>query len=285
MTQSIFKDLWNKMFYSGSRLYLFIGINVLVFLLLSFLKLEYLFTKSTSLSSWLQSQLSVPSNPAEMLIRPWTVFTYMFTHVEIFHFLFNMLVLYWFGRIFEDFLNARQFTFAYLAGGLFGGLLFIVFYNIFPGYAGEKYNSELLGASGSVMAIVFATATLVPDYSIRMLFFGDVRIKYLALIYLVFDIIGLSGLNAGGSIAHLGGALLGFVFIRQLQQGGDWSKLFQQRKKLKVVKNTGAKYVKKTVKVSEQEVIDEILDKISHSGYDSLTKEEKEQLFKASNKE
>lgn len=273
------------MFYSGSRLYLFIGINVLVFLLLSFLKLEYLFTKTTSLSSWLQSQLSVPSNPEEMLLKPWTVFTYMFAHVEIFHFLFNMLVLYWFGKIFEDFLNARQFTFAYLAGGLFGGLLFVVFYNIFPGYASEKYNSELIGASGGVMAIVFATATLVPDYSIRMLFFGDVRIKYLALIYLVFDIIGLSGLNAGGSIAHLGGALLGFVFIRQLQKGGDWSKLFQQRKKLKVVKDTGSQYVKKTVKVSEQELIDEILDKISHSGYDSLTKEEKEQLFKASNKE
>lgn len=285
MKQSIFKELWNKAFYSGSRLYLFIGINVLVFLLLNFLKLEYLFTKDTAASKWLQLQLSVPSYPMEMLVKPWTVLTYMFAHVEIFHFLFNMLVLYWFGKIFEDFLNARQFTFTYLAGGLFGALLYIVFYNVFPAYEADKFNSVLIGASGSVMAIVFATATLVPDYSIRLLLFGDVRIKYLALIYLVIDIIGLTGLNAGGSIAHLGGALLGFIFIKQLQKGDDWSKLLQPRKKLKVVKDTGAKFVKKPVRVSEQEIIDEILDKISHSGYDSLTKEEKEQLFKASNKE
>lgn len=275
------------MFHSGSRLYLFIGINIIIFLLLGLLRLEYLFTRSVSASQWLQLQLSVPASLEELLYKPWTIATYMFTHVELFHILFNMLVLFWFGRIFEDFLNTNQFTFTYLAGGLFGAVLFIAFYNTFPAFEDEKVNSVLLGASGSVMAIVAATATLVPDYSIRLLFFGDVRIKYIALVYIVIDIIGMTSLNAGGSIAHLGGALLGFIFIKQLQAGNDWSKILQKRTRLRVVKNNSAS--KTTIgnsnRIPEQELIDAILDKISQSGYDSLTKHEKEQLFKASNKE
>ena len=272
------------MFYSGSRVYLFIGINVIVFLILGLLKLEWLFTRDTAISNWLRDQLSVPALPEQLLYKPWTVVTYMFTHTELFHFSFNMLVLYWFGRIFEDFLNGKQFTFIYLAGGLFGALLFLLFYNIFPAFAEMKYGSILLGASGSVMAIVVAIATLVPDYSIRLLLFGDVRLKYLALILVLIDVISIAGSNPGGSIAHLGGALLGFIFIKQLQNGNDWSKIFQQRKRLKVVKNSGTPPLNSS-RVPEQELIDQILDKISRSGYNSLTQQEKEQLFKASNKE
>lgn len=286
MRQSIFKELWNKMFYSGSRLYLFIGINTIVFLVLGLLRLEWLFNKSVFISEWLKVQLSVPGYYGDVLFKPWTVITYMFTHEELFHFIFNMLVLYWFGKIFEDFLNKKQFTFTYLAGGLFGALLYLVFYAIFPAFEEVRYNSVLLGASGSVMAIVVATATLLPDYSLRLLIFGDVRLKYLALVYVVIDIIGLSGLNPGGSIAHLGGALLGFVFIKQLQAGNDWSKIFQSRRRLKVVKKaSGSTTTITNSRVPEQELIDQILDKISRSGYESLTKQEKEQLFKASNKE
>ena len=284
MRQSIFKELWNKMFYSGSRVYLFIGINVIVFLILGLLKLEWLFTRDTAISNWLRDQLSVPALPEQLLYKPWTVVTYMCTHTELFHFFFNMLVLYWFGRIFEDFLNGKQFTFIYLAGGLFGALLFLLFYNNFPAFAEMKYGSILLGASGSVMAIVVAIATLVPDYSIRLLLFGDVRLKYLALILVLIDVISIAGSNPGGSIAHLGGALLGFIFIKQLQNGNDWSKIFQQRKRLKVVKNSGTPPLNSS-RVPEQELIDQILDKISRSGYKSLTQQEKEQLFKASNKE
>lgn len=285
MKQSIFKELWNKMFYSGSRLYLFIGINTIVFLLLGFLRLEWLITKSVSITEWLIMQLSVPGYYGNALFKPWTVITYMFTHKGLFHFIFNMLILFWFGRIFEDFLNQKQFTFTYLAGGLFGALLYLAFYTIFPAFEEARYHSTLLGASGSVMAIVVATATLLPDYSLRLLFFGDVRLKYLALVYILIDIIGISGMNAGGSIAHLGGALLGFVFIKQLQAGNDWSKIFQRTRRLKLVKTSNTKKTVNTGKVPEQELIDEILDKISQSGYDSLTKQEKEQLFKASNKE
>jgi membrane associated rhomboid family serine protease len=285
MRQSIFKELWNKMFYSGSRLYLFIGINTIVFLVLGLLRLEWLFTKNVFISEWLKVQLSVPGYYGDALVKPWTLLTYMFTHDGLFHFIFNMLVLYWFGRIFEDFLNKKQFTFTYVAGGLFGALLYLAFYSIFPAFEDARYNSVLLGASGSVLAITVAIATLLPDYSIRLLLFGDVRLKFLALAIVLINIIGMSGGNAGGSIAHLGGALLGFIFIKQLQAGNDWSKIFRSRRKLKVVKTSGSRTTVNSSRVPEQELIDQILDKISQSGYESLTKQEKEQLFKASNKE
>ncbi|HEX8376267.1 MAG TPA: rhomboid family intramembrane serine protease [Pedobacter sp.] len=285
MKQSIFKELWNKMFSSGSRLYLFIGINTLVFLILGFLKLEILITKNTAIADWLRVQLSVPGDLYAAVYKPWTLFTYMFTHTGLFHFFFNMLVLYWFGRIFEDYLNARQFTFTYVAGGLVGALLFLLFYNTFPLFETAKYNSILLGASGSVMAIVVAIATLLPDYSVRLLLFGEVRLKYLAMIYVLIDVISLSGSNPGGSLAHLGGALLGFIFIKQLQAGNDWSKILQKRKRLRVVQRKTNATVNVSSRVPEQELIDQILDKISKSGYNSLSPQEKEQLFKASNKE
>lgn len=271
------------MFYSGSRLNLFIGINVIVFVVIGLLKLEWLFTGSPTISTWLVHQLSVPAYPELLLYKPWTVFTYMFTHEEIFHFIFNMLVLFWFGRIFEDFLNSKQFTFIYLAGGLFGAFLYLLSYSIFPALIPQSLHTLLLGASGSVMAIVVATATLLPDYSIRLLFFGDVRLKFLALAYVVLDVILIAGGNPGGSIAHLGGSLLGFIFIKQLQAGNDWSRIFRKRQRLKVVKNTSRTTTIRN-SVPEQELIDEILDKISKSGYESLTPQEKEQLFKASNK-
>ena len=285
MKQSIFKELWNKMFSSGSRLYLFIGINTVVFLILGLLQLIVLVTKNTLVTDWIVSQIAVPGDLYAAVYKPWTLFTYMFVHKEIFHFFFNMLVLYWFGRIFEDYLNARQFTFTYVAGGLVGALLFLLFYNTFPLFETAKYNSILLGASGSVMAIVVGIATLLPDYSVMLLLFGEVRLKYLALIYVLIDILSISGSNPGGSLAHLGGALLGFIFIKQLQNGNDWSKILQKRKRLRVVQRKTNATVNVGSRVPEQELIDQILDKISKSGYNSLSPQEKEQLFKASNKE
>lgn len=287
MNRSLFSELWYKMVHSGSRVNLFIGINAIVFFLLGILYvIEFLFASGLGVHSWLVQNLSLPAYLPALLFKPWTILTYMFLHLDIFHFFFNMLGFYWLGRIFEDFLNQRQLTFTYLAGGLFGAFLFILFYNIFPGFQLALFNSTLLGASASVMAVIVATATLLPDYSIRLLLFGEIRLKFLALIYVLLDVISISGLNAGGAVAHLGGALLGFVFIKQLQAGNDWSKIFHRRKRLKVVRNTTAKVGTITSQsVPDEEIIDQILDKISKSGYDSLTKQEKEQLFKASNKE
>lgn len=283
MNKSLFSELYYKVFQSGNRLYLFIGINVLVFLAINlFAAGEFLFAGNTAGADWLTQQVSMPAYWAAVPYKFWTIITYMFTQRGFFHILFNMLWLYWLGTIFLDFLNKRQFTFTYLAGGTMGGLLYLLAYNTLPVFSRAAENSFLLGSSASVMAIVVATATLVPDFTIRLLFFGAVRLKYLALVYFVLDIIGMGGGNPGGSIAHIGGALLGFIYIKQLNKGNDLSNIIKNKRKLKVVKNT--KGSSTNISVSDQEVIDQILDKISKSGYESLSKTEKEQLFKASKK-
>lgn len=273
------------MFHSGSRLYLFIGINVLIFLILNLVAIpEFLFAKTTSVSAWLELQLSMPAYLPALVYKPWTIITYMFSHKGFFHIFFNMLWLFWMGRIFEEYLNNRQFNFTYLAGGLGGAFLFILFYNIFPAFSDSLPFATLIGASASVMAIVVATATLLPDYTIQLLLFGSVRLKYLAIVYVILDIITMAGGNAGGSIAHLGGAALGYIYILQLRKGNDWSKLFMPRPKLKPIPNRSPKSKSNTVRLPDQDAIDLILDKISKSGYESLTKEEKQQLFNASKK-
>jgi membrane associated rhomboid family serine protease len=284
MNRSIFSDLYYKIFQSGNPLFLFLGINVLVFLLVQLVAVaEFLFTGSTQASKWITINIAMPAYLPDLLYKFWTPLTYMFGHSGVFHILFNMLWLYWLGRIFLDFLNTRQFIFTYLAGGLAGALLFLTVYNVFPVFNPSLQGAVLIGASASVMAVIAATATLLPDYTISLLIIGPVRLKYLALVYFILDLIGIVGTNPGGSIAHIGGALLGFIYIKQLQSGHDLSKMFRKKRKLTIVQKGNP--TAKTSKLPDQEVIDLILDKISKSGYDSLSSKEKEQLFKASNKE
>ncbi|WP_257666597.1 rhomboid family intramembrane serine protease [Parapedobacter tibetensis] len=283
MKTSLFSDLWHKAFHSGNPLYLFIAINILVFVVVNALSLvTALGVTDMPLSAYLSAWLQLPASVSSWLYKPWTIVTYMFTQQGFFHLLFNMLWLFWLGIIFLDFLKKRQFIFVYLAGGLVGGLLYLLAYNLIPVFKADAYRTVLIGSSASVSAVVFATATLLPDYSIRMLFFGNVKLKYLALAFIVIDVLAIAGLNAGGSIAHIGGALLGVVYIKQLQNGNDWSLILRQRKKrkLRVVRNDTP--TQEEPLVPNQEVIDRILDKISQSGYESLTKAEKEALFKAS---
>lgn len=283
MNKSIFSELYFKAFRSGNPIYLFIGINILVFIAINAFTLgEFLSGRHGLASSWILRHVSVPASFNEIPAKFWTIFTYMFVQKDFFHILFNMLWLYWLGQIFMDFLNKKQFIFTYLSGGIAGATLYLLAYNLIPVFAEGASKSILLGSSASVMAIVVATATLVPDYTIRLLFFGNVKLKYLALAYFLLDILSMSGANPGGSIAHIGGAIMGFFFIKQLQAGNDFSKLFEKKSKLKVVKNTTSKNSKNDF--ADQAIIDSILDKISKSGYESLSKEEKEQLFKASKK-
>lgn len=285
MNKSIGSELWYKMVHSGSRLYLFIGINVIIFVILGLTAAaEFLFTRGTPLADWLTRQLAMPAYLPNLAEKFWTPLTYMFTQREFFHFIFNMLWLYWMGRIFEDFLNKQQFTFTYLAGGLAGALIYIVSYYAFPALRDNLEGAIILGSSASVSAIVIATATLVPDYTISLLFFGMVRLKYLAIAFILLDLLMIAGPNAGGNISHLGGALLGFVYIKQLRSGNDWSRIFKKRGRLRVIKNKKASGSHSQSNVPDQETIDRILDKISQSGYDSLSRQEKEQLFKASKK-
>ncbi len=284
MKRSLFGDLWHKAFRSGNPLYLFIAINILVFVVVNLLSLiTALGFTSINLSGYLLSWLQLPASVSAWLYKPWTIVTYMFTQQGLFHALFNMLWLFWLGMIFLDFLKKRQFVFVYLAGGLVGGALYLLAYNLVPVFKAEAFRTVMIGASASVSAVVFATATLLPDYTIRMLFFGNVRLKYLALAFIIIDVLAIAGLNAGGSIAHIGGALFGYIFIKRLQNGDDWSRMLGRQKKqrrLRVVRNESPAYEEPLV--PNQEVIDRILDKISQSGYESLTKAEKEALFKAS---
>lgn len=282
MNKSLFSELYYKVFQSGNPLFLFIGINVIVFLAINlFAAGEFLAGGNGGGSQWMVSMLSMPAYYEALPFKFWTIFTYMFTQKGFFHLLFNMLWLYWLGLIFLDFLNKRQFIFTYLAGGLMGAALYLLAFNFIPALSGNVQNSILLGSSASVMAVVVATATLVPNFTIQLLLLGSVKLKYLALAYFVLDLVGI-GSEPGGSIAHIGGAILGFVYIRQLNGGTDFSTIFKRKSKLKVVKNKQAETRQLTI--PDQEAIDRILDKISQSGYDSLTKGEKEQLFKASKK-
>ena len=285
MKRSWIGDLWYKAFRTGNPLYALIAINVVVFLGLGILSLIRAFgITDIPLSAYVVSWLQLPASIGGWLHKPWTLVTYMFTQEGLFHILFNMLWLFWIGIIFLDFLKKRQFMFVYFAGGLVGGVLYLLTYNLIPSLRQEALNTVMIGSSASVSAVIFATATLLPDYTIRLLLFGNVKLKYLALVFLALDILALNGMNMGGNIAHIGGALLGFVYIKRLQSGQDWSRVFEKKRRkrqLRVVRNDIPLPPEEPL-VPNQEVIDRILDKISQSGYDSLTKAEKEALFKAS---
>lgn len=285
MNNNLLKDLKYKVFQSGNPAFFYIGINVLIFVAFALVNVPFFLSGNggATYQGWIREYLGFPADIAKLPIRFYTILTYQFFHDGFLHLLFNMLWLFWMGKIFLDFLKPRQFHFVYLAGGFAGALFFLLAYNVFPVFAGVLSGATVIGSSAAVMAIVVATATLVPDYSIRLLFLGDVKLKYLALGYVALDLIGIATTDAGGSFAHLGGAVFGFVYIKLLQNGKDWSKLFRRKSKLKVVKNDfSAPAAKRTVEMVHQDEIDRILDKISKSGYDKLSKTEKETLFKAS---
>lgn len=287
---TLWKDIQYKLLKSGNKLSLLIGINVIVYLGINIVAvIEQLFTGfgNSAVLAYTNEYLLLPASLPKLLYRFWTPFTYMFMHAGIFHILFNMLWLYWMGQIFEEYLGNKRTIGLYLFGGLAGGLLFIACYNLIPAFTSVNAaaTSVVVGASASVMAIIIATATLLPNYTIQLILIGPVKLKWIALFYIVIDFLGIAGANAGGEIAHLGGALFGFIYIKQLQRGHDWiggiNKLFEPKPKMKVVNNNGTP--RKTSGAPRQEDVDRILDKISGSGYDSLTRQEKETLFRASN--
>ncbi|RFZ81773.1 rhomboid family intramembrane serine protease [Mucilaginibacter terrenus] len=288
---ALWKDIQYKMLRSGNKLTLLIGINVIVFLVINVTSvIEQLFTGfgNSVIKSFTDEYLLLPSYLPKLLYRFWTPFTYMFMHAGVLHILFNMLWLYWMGQIFEEYLGNKRTIGLYILGGLSGGLLFIAAYNLLPAFTAVNaaQGGIIVGASASVMALVIATATLLPDYTISLIFIGPVKLKWVAVFYVIIDFLGIAGGNAGGEIAHLGGALFGFVYIKQLQKGNDWiggiNKLFTPKPKLRVVNNE-APQKKSSNNKPRQEDIDRILDKISASGYDALSKQEKETLFRASN--
>ncbi|MFN6944576.1 MAG: rhomboid family intramembrane serine protease [Cytophagaceae bacterium] len=269
-----------------------IVINIAVFVVMGILKVFSFMAQDMRVFDFIMRQMALSSNIMTAVTKPWTIFTYFFTHSlsSIFHILFNMLFLYWFGRLIMEYLGHRRLVNLYIVGGVVAGLLFIALYNILPVFADAAPHAKLIGASGSVYAIVVAAATLLPEYRFHLIFLGPVKIAYIAGFFIFISFLGMAGENAGGNIAHLGGALIGFLYIKQLKKGTDlgkpvsivanWiQKLFRPRHlKVSYRNNTS----KSRSKVPDEQEIDAILDKISVSGYESLTQLEKEKLFKAS---
>lgn len=239
--------------------------------------------------------LKLPSNFLDFIVQPWSIVTYAFLHADFFHILFNMLWLYFIGRIILNLFNPKTALNIYFLGAISGGLLFMLGYQVFPNVFGG--NSSLVGASAAVRALLIFICAYMPNQEVRFFTF-NLKLWYLAVAIIALDVIGLSGGNAGGNLAHLGGALLGYFYAKQLLQGNDIGKsferfmdsivsMFKRSKKspLKTVhKNKGkvGGYTKSDFnEFNNQKKIDVILDKISKSGYDSLTAEEKDFLFRA----
>ncbi len=279
-------EIRTQVFRSGNRLNLLIGINVIVFLFLSLLGvIEMLTTRNAAITTVLNDYLAIPSYLPKLLVRFWTPFTYMFLHAGFFHILFNMLWFYWLGGIFQEYLGGKKLVDLYIIGGLAGAFLYVLFYNIFPLFAEAKFGSTTVGASAAVMAIIVATATLLPDYTIQLLFLGSVKLKWIALFYVLFDLISITGPNAGGEISHIGGAIAGFFYIKHLQGSTMLGQAFERFSKPKTLQIVSKNYAKNSTVRSKEEEVDSILDKISQSGYASLTKKEKDTLFNASKDE
>jgi membrane associated rhomboid family serine protease len=284
-------------FSKGSSLTRLIYINIGLFLIISVIGIIGYLLVNPEISSQTIRFLSVPSSLDTLLYRPWTLFTYMFTHKELLHILVNMLWLYWFGMIFLEYFDQKKLVAVYIMGGLAGAVTYVLSYNIFPAFAGIVGESiPLLGASASVMAIVIAIAAYVPDYSVTLFLFGRVKIKYIAIVIFILTSVLDFSVNSGGKLAHIGGAFFGYIFTLSYRQGHDISRwfnrlidsivtLFKPSKKMKVTyKRSADDFEYNKIKNDHQEQINKILDKISKGGYDSLTMEEKELLFRESQK-
>jgi membrane associated rhomboid family serine protease len=297
--ESIITDLRNK-FHNGNIVIQLIYLNVFVFLITAlFAVIGKLFNFGV-IDNLISSLLALPASLNEFVSHPWTIVTYMFVHAGLWHILFNMLCLYWFGEIFLQFFSSKHLRGLYLLGGIIGGVFFITGYNTLPYFAPMVANSNVVGASASVLAIVFAAAYREPNYRIPLFLLGNVRLKYLALATVVIDLLFITSSNAGGHIAHLGGALTGLAFAASLKRGtdltvwinkiidfiagifrGNW---WHRKPKMKIHYNTKQESDYNVRKKTQNDEIDRILDKLKKSGYENLTVEEKKHLFDASKK-
>ena len=296
----MFRQLWleikNQFTNSNSMIVKIILVNVAVFIVVNvLLQLIFFLAVRDDLFAQTIHQLALPASLDNLLDKPWTLISYMFVHADFFHILFNMLWLFWLGNILQEYIGAKKILPVYLLGALAGAWMYILAYNIFPAFKNELPFASCIGASAGVTAIVVATATLLPNYSIFLMFIGAVRLKWLAFVFVLLDLLQIPQGNAGGHIAHLGGAAFGFFYVKELQRGNDlgkpismlfdWiAKKFTRRKKLKIkytyTKSSAPNAEKQNrAAVDKQKRIDEILDKISKSGYEKLSAEEKEFLF------
>ncbi|MFT4857114.1 MAG: membrane associated rhomboid family serine protease [Algoriphagus sp.] len=310
MYGNFWENLKNAFKYSDNSLYKLIAINLLVFMALLVFRVLFTIGGAGELYHQALTYLMMPAALDRLITQPWSIVTYMFLHEGFFHIIFNMLFLYWFGMIIHQYLGSRKLANLYILGGLAGGLFYVLIYNIAPFFNDAIDTSLMLGASAGVFAIVVGAATLAPNTTFMLILIGPVKIKYIAMFYVILAFANTVGANAGGELAHLGGALMGFVYVTQLRNGRDlgdpvqrvgiwFENFFSKNKKVHVSyrkksaspsfgstfsKSTKASNVVSNSGDATQEEIDRILDKIADKGYDALNKEEKRKLFEFSKK-
>ena len=290
MIDSLVSDIKGQLQY-GNMVVRLIFINIFVFILITMIGVFVYGGQSSGFFQSLIGYLALPSDFSTLIRRPWTLFTHMFLHQGFGHIFWNMLILFWFGRIVGDLLGDRRILPLYIRGGLAGALFYLIFANFLSPYGGIA-----LGASAAVMSIVVASGFIAPHYRLNLLLIGEVKLMYVvaALFFIDLAMIGQNS-NAGGHFAHIGGAVFGGFYIYYMQRSGidllsGLAHLFEKnpfetdtkRRPGRVVKINGPKKRKRDYSNITQEDIDEILDKIKLSGYDSLSEEEKDVLYKAS---
>lgn len=291
------KQSFNK----GNYLTRLIYINAGVFLVVQLLSVVFYLLDISNI--WF-TYLELPAFFHTLMKQPWSIITYMFMHRDLIHLIFNLLALYWFGKIFIDYFSQKQLVGLYILGGIGGAIFYLIAYNITNTFQYNIFFSYLIGASASVMAIIFALVRYIPDEEINLALIGPVKLKYLGIGMLILDIIGTTSGNAGGSIAHIGGAVTGYLFGHLMINSGKditepinklitWvNDFFKRNKKPKftIHKNTSKTDEEWNIennnrKRKNNEEIDRILDKIKKTGYANLSDEEKKKLFDLSNKQ
>ncbi len=294
-----FKDVWIK-FRNEDIVGKYIYANVAVFVLVALVGVfATLFAANAKVGAFF-SFFEMPSDFERFIVTPWSIITYMFMHQGFMHLLWNMLALYVFGKIFLSYYSTRHFVAVYLFGGIMGGLFFILSYNIFPYFESDVHYSYLVGASAAVLAVVTAVAVRSPGHRVSMLFFGQVKLMTIAIATILLSMLLVTSENAGGNIAHLGGAFAGWLFAYMLNKGVEITKpinsiidffaklpsriSFARKPKIRFEKRGkhASDYEYNARKKTRTDDIDIILDKVKRSGYSSLSDDEKKRLFDAS---
>lgn len=296
MFQSIIQDVRNE-FQKGNTITRLIFINLFVYIALNLLYV-FLHGAAPGLYDDIRNVFALSNEWMHNLIHPWAWITHMFVHDRFWHILWNMLFLYWFGRIVGDLIGDHHMLPIYIYGGLLGGIAFVLTASTLGYVSGTTF---AIGASGATMAIVLAAGVIAPDYMMRLILIGSVKLKYIVLAILLLDVFRLAGSsNVGGHVAHLGGAAMGWFYIYSLRSGAEIGKPVMRIQNFIMSILDGPNRRKKTSarvynirggaenppdrEDSVQEKVDAILDKISQKGYDSLSEEEKEFLYQASKK-
>lgn len=287
-----------KRFASATMLMKIVVINVAVFLVLNIISIVMIFAGEESGRFIVEQWVAMPGNFVRLARHAWTPLSYMFSQIEPLHLIFNMLWLYWFGIVFQLLSTPKRMIGLYLLGGLGGAALYLLAVNSLPYFAG--HGGLLIGSSASVIAIVTATAIMAPDYRMNLLFLGAVSLKWIAIVTIGIDLLSVTGSNAGGHIAHLGGAAVGAIFALGLKRGHDITaplnslidaivNLFRRRPKVRPARfrasgapSSPRPKAPSAASAADQAELDNILDKIKKSGYSSLTADERARLFDVS---